>query len=59
MITTTSHVPKRNMTMVIGLLEAIEHGDLTLAEYEALENLLLHARLLSSALLARQPDTIN
>lgn len=55
-----SHVPRRNMTLVIGLLESIASSDLTLAEYEALNHLLLNARLLSSAIVTRQQgSTLN
>lgn len=61
-----SHVPTRNLTLVVGLLESIESSDLTLAEYEALNHLLLSARLLSSAIVernvqvpAQSPDHIN
>lgn len=55
-----SHVPRRNMTLVIGLLESIASSDLTLEEYAALNHLLLNARLLSSAIAARQRNnTLN
>lgn len=48
-----SHVPIRNMRLVLGLLESVPEDELTDAEWEVLRSLVLNSRLLTSSLLAR------
>ena len=44
---------QRNMRLALALLETVPNEGLTIAEYDALNSLVLNARLLTSSLLAR------